>query len=312
MAFRRALLAVLKEGDLVNRVKTRLRKSMQPKRLRKIINTRNVIDPEEEPASSLTVGENDNTPEDANERELIRIERKHSITTPRKKANDKKRGPAPGAPFTVTSWIFRADVASACPFFFTNQAVYLLVFNLLTLPQRITAIDSWVQQIRQQTQTSLPAADILLVGTHRDDDQCSEEYLEHITRMLTERYPSNRYSQVRHILMVSCKTGKGFSALHDALEASAATIQPIVSPAWLVAHHHLQDLAAKVPFIPWKEYCEIAHSCGVSAEEIGPLTQFLGTTSTLLYQPEMSFVILDPLLLARFVISVRTLNPGNK
>ena len=241
----------------------------------------------------------------------IDISRQRILSGPKKKlfTTNKREG----TQLCVTSWKFSSGTASTCPFFFTNQGIYLLVFSLLTIKQRITLLDYWVQQIRIQTQTSIPAADVYLVGTHRDDPRCTKEYISHIKSLLDSRYPSNRYPQIKAFYAVSNKTGKGLTTLLNALEKSSSFIQPVINPSWIDVHHHLLNIKSTSHYISWTDYVAIVTKIGIPPEQLYELTSFLCSTSTMLFCDNYaahkypSMVILDPLWLAKFVAALHSI-----
>lgn len=262
-------------------------------------------------ASKVKRSISDSNEDKEKNRSEITVDRQRALMVPKKTKLFKTRQ-KDTTQVSVTSWNFRSDTATNCPFFFTNQGTYILVFNLVTFKQHITSLDYWLQQIRIQTQTSIPPADIFLVGTHRDDNQCNEEYITYVKQMLGNRYPSNRYPQITGVYPISNKTGKGITTLVKALEKSSSFIQPMINPSWLEVHHHLLNIKSTSHYISWEEYIQIATRIGVPKDQINDLTSFLYSTSTILSSDDLdkkksSIVILDPLWLAKIVTSIRSI-----
>lgn len=138
-------------------------------------------------------------------------------------------------------------------FLFTNQAMYLLVFDFLAAKQdTINLLDYWIQQISQCTTTEdqtnkkgTQSVDILLVGTNIDNPQCDQVYLNEVIHLLEERFPTNRYPTFRGIVSISLKSRKSMKELKYKLSELAGTIQPVVNPNWLLVH---QQLLGSAPF----------------------------------------------------------------
>lgn len=210
---------------------------------------------------------------------------------------------------SATIWKIRSDIASVCPFFYTDQSLYLLAFNMVTIKEHITSLDHWMQQIRQQTQTSLSAVDILFVGTHKDNNQCTKEYIQHIKDLLDKRYPSNRYPQFNGVYPVSNKSGSGFNALLNAIKECGSKSRPFINPAWLLVHQHLQEIQTTSSYITWEDYKQIAFRCGAKATQLPELTKFLCSTSTILFSDDLNqrhpdVIILDPQWFAKIISSI--------
>mmetsp|Transcript_560 Transcript_560/g.1284 ORF Transcript_560/g.1284 Transcript_560/m.1284 type:complete len:1538 (-) Transcript_560:24-4637(-) len=188
--------------------------------------------------------------------------------------------------------------------FFTPRTLYLVVFNAVEREQ-LPHVDHWLELIHSRAGN----APILLVGTHTDDRQCTQEYIEGIKTRLFSR--QSRYKSIKGLHMVNPKAG--VEDLQRAIMETAVN-EPYM-PESIPAFYEeigakVRDLGATKPFLTYADFCELCKNHGVT-ENLLSLALFLHDIGEIFYFPNISsdFIMTNPLWVKRqFVLFIEDPN----
>ena len=181
-------------------------------------------------------------------------------------------------------------------FFLTNNAVYIITFNLSLLmnPERkIEAegrISYWMQQVRLSTISSKQKL-IYLVGTHLDSVMDQFNQVEEALEMLKNKFPRQRFPGMRCVIPVSCKTGEGIKKLKILIQNDVIDqgLLPLVPPSWVKLYDYIftqkmmtnifknmkHDKIKLANWITRKKFDDIAKRCGLESIDIQIAAEFL-------------------------------------
>ena len=202
-------------------------------------------------------------------------------------------------------------------FFLTKRAIYLIVFNLLD--RNLMRVEYWLNSIHSRARGS----PIILVGTHCDHKDCTEEYINdysnHLVKTLKpERFKSNLgVKSVRGIYFISSKKKIGIKDLMEGMK-DIITKQKwegqLFPTSWLKLEESVTSLkkSAKNPVIQWNDFKLMAEGVGVPPNSVKDATLFLHTIGTLCYYDDEKsgldkVVIIDPQFLTDVMSSIITL-----
>lgn len=189
-------------------------------------------------------------------------------------------------------------------FFLTSNSVYLVVFDLTTVDENFGRLEYWVEQIKASASNS-SRAPIVLVGTHLDDEHCSDTHVKLVCSQLLRRFPKNRFRGiVRKVFCVSSATGEGIPSLQNCVDELAARLQPIVSPHWHRVHKRIHRL--RKDWIPLSTLQTIAGHSGVSNAEVPMMLRFLVDIGSVIWFGDEEgalneIVVLNPQWLSDFM-----------
>jgi len=191
--------------------------------------------------------------------------------------------------------------------FLSERSVFLIVFNLASPMHNY--IKFWLESVHKRA----PGSPVVLVGTHADDERCSEEYLETIRHEMRIKYQT-QFPKIAGFFFVSVTTGKGMDSFCDELAIIIAAHKCMgehLPRNYLELEKLVLSEAKKrmPPVIPWAEYMEMAKLCLIFTErDLLAATSVLHKFGSLFHFPEyqklQEVVILDPQWLMDLMSSV--------
>ena len=223
----------------------------------------------------------------------------------------KKEGEIPSISFNCWDFGGQEVFYPTHQFFLTSNSVYLLCFNA-SKPEQ-ARVEYWMRQIRNLTNNSAKAP-VFLVGTHRDNSKCTEEYLECIKKNFARSFARSRFRGMQGVFMVSSKNGTGISELKEKIYSvvNGPNFQPFVPPSWVRLHDLIQIYKVSNDVVEWKDYANWAEASDIrSKEEILLATEFLSGVGSLIHyhdnqEESNNIVILNPQWLSDVMSSLIT------
>lgn len=183
----------------------------------------------------------------------------------------------------------------------TNRALYLVVFSLIE-PKEKWNLTYWLQAINLRCND----APIILVGTHLDNEICTEAFVQEASQEV-ESYHS-KFPNIQKIFFVSCSQLRELFSLKDAI--CELTLQmpwmkekipnPYETLRERVKWKKRQDTDDNSPpLMKWEEWRNVANSVGIFDRDVRSATIYLHNLGEILYFDDVKFglndvIILDP------------------
>ena len=201
-------------------------------------------------------------------------------------------------------------------FFMSENAVYLVAFNLLDdFADSLRFITYWLSAV----QTRARRAPVLIVGTHLDDERCTKESVLRQLDDLRAAFKS-KFSHIAGYFPVSSADGRGIREISDRLVRVALT-RPQMSKEmpriFRVFEDQLHSLALTrdPPLLSRAEFTTLASESGILHSQVPVLLSFLNLTGAVIsfgedcpFSELKALVILNPQWLAylfRCLISLK-------
>ena len=193
-------------------------------------------------------------------------------------------------------------------FFLSSRCIYIITFNASNI--NAARPKYWVRQISAIAKDRPP---IFLVGTHIDDESCTDTVQLQAKARLQTLFNFRKYNII-DCLFISSKTGEGIKELVQSLiniGREHHMLKQMVPSNYLVLDKLLTQERSKHQWVRWSIYLKWALQCDVEKSNLPVTTQFLHDVGSLIYfdNPALrDIVILDPQWLANIFASLITFN----
>ncbi|KAL6046584.1 Myotubularin-like phosphatase domain [Balamuthia mandrillaris] len=201
-------------------------------------------------------------------------------------------------------------------FFLSEQSLYVVAFNLATGLEN-SRVEHWLHSIMARTGGKVP---VILVGTHADDEKCTDSYLEEVgndieTRLLS---PSSRFRPlIQQVHFISCTNGRGVARLMEGMAAILERQEGMGRPlpkSYLQLEKELFEKRREMnpPVLEWKDYVSMAKLCGIDEanEDLLTASEVLHNLGSIVHFTEdaklRDILILNPQWLTKVMSSIIT------
>ncbi len=171
-------------------------------------------------------------------------------------------------------------------FFLTDQAIYLVVFNIAT-EEGANEMDFWLNSVT----TRARGCPIIVVGTHADEEQCTKVYIKQTFEKLRTKFNQEKFPTIKDwIAVTTTQKGKGMKGIRElrmkmaeCTNSSATTGVKRLSfnSVCLMKYveykkQRLKTDRVRVPMFSWKDISDFAQtSLGMTEEETRQTLQLL-------------------------------------
>ena len=205
-------------------------------------------------------------------------------------------------------------------FFLTYNCTYIVVFNVMKVDE--SRIEYWMRQLKlllkntKDDDNSSNEAAIYIVGTHIDDELCTQQHVAGVVKKLQEKYRKSSFPNLRGIFTVSCKTGQGIHLLKEELFTLFSNSKINVPVEWVRLHDYIKEQANfdtndienapattaseqqdgqiqkrtslthrehRLQYISWEVFKQWCGRCNIDEEEILILLEFLCDFGSLIH-----------------------------
>ena len=143
----------------------------------------------------------------------------------------------------------------------TSRSIYLVIFNLADVTA--SRVEYWLEMVKVRAGSSSPT---ILVGTHKDDKKCDKKYVADVLAEMKKKY--NRFSFLRGIVAVSCKTGSGLPSLKQLIVDTAfrmGSIKEEVPKSYVLLETEIRNRRRENQTMTFPKFRELALSCNIDA-----------------------------------------------
>jgi GTPase SAR1 family protein/tRNA A-37 threonylcarbamoyl transferase component Bud32 len=150
-------------------------------------------------------------------------------------------------------------------FFVSPHSIFLVCFDLRK-PESSSSVQHWLETISALVG---PNAPVIVVGTHLDDAQCTDERVDAVLDQLFDKY-QDRHPGISGYMPVAA-TGIGLVELRQLVETVAARApfvgKPMPAPIVTLdaALAHLRATRSP-PVMAWSEWLRLTTQCGLGAD----------------------------------------------
>lgn len=112
---------------------------------------------------------------------------------------------------------------------------------------------------------------MILVGTHADDESCTDEFLDALYAKLRTEY-AEEYLCIKGIYFVSGTRGDGVEALKKCIISTALKekyLEEEIPKNYMLLEERVRSLAKAItpPLMQWTEFKKLVIEAGISAED---------------------------------------------